>query len=95
MPTTMQTTRTPADDLADQLTREGYPPTINAFAGGASVQLFNSRINGLPQAQGDSIYDALDAARRHRDAMIAEDGGKKYCKPGVSAIAGRENGRGR
>jgi hypothetical protein len=91
MPTTYTTTRTPADDLADQLTREGYPPVIKAFAGGAHVSLFNNRILGLPQAQGDSIYDALDAARRHRDSMISEDGGKKYCKPGVLPIA---NGKG-
>lgn len=79
----MPTTRTPADDLADQLIREGYSPSIMPYIGGALVQLFNNKINGLPQAKGDSIYEALDAARRHRDAMVAEDGGRKYRKVGT------------
>lgn len=76
----MASTRTPADDLADQLTREGYPPTIRCFAGGAHVMLFNNVINGVPQAEGDTLYEALEAASRHRDAMVAEDGGRKYRK---------------
>lgn len=79
----MPTTRTPADDLSDQLIREGYAPTITTFIGGAHVRLFNNKINGLPQAQGDTIYEALDAARRHRDAMVAEEGGRKYRKVGT------------
>jgi hypothetical protein len=68
----MPTNRSPADDLSDQLIREGYSPQISTYVGGAQVRLFNNKINGLPQAQGDTIYDALDAARRHRDAMVAE-----------------------
>ena len=79
----MASNRTPADDLSDQLIREGYSPQIATYVGGAHVMLFNNKINGLPQAKGDTIYEALDAARRHRDAMVAEDGGRKYRKVGA------------
>lgn len=77
----MASTRTPADDLAAQLKREGYSPQLHPTpTGGWQACLFNSVINGLPQAEGDTIYDALEAAARHRDAMVAEDGGRKYRK---------------
>jgi hypothetical protein len=76
----MPSTRTPADDLSDQLIREGYSPQITPFVGGAIVRLFNSKMSGFPQAQGDTIYEALDAARRHRDSMLLEEDGKKYVK---------------
>lgn len=79
----MTSTRTPADDLAAQLKREGYLASLYPTAtGGWQARLFNSVINGLPQAEGDTIYEALEAAARHRDAMVAEDGGRKYRKVG-------------
>lgn len=73
----MPTTRTPADDLAAKLLREGYAPSFSPVPAGWSCLLFNNEINGVPQAQGDTIYDALEAAARHRDAMVADGKYKK------------------
>lgn len=73
----MSTTRTPADDLAAELKRQGYYPHWHPSPAGFQCRLINSVINGVPQAEGDTIFDALDSARRHRDAMVAEG---KYAK---------------
>jgi hypothetical protein len=68
----MATTRTPADDLAAQLKREGYYPHWHPSPCGFQCRLINNVINGVPHAEGDTIYDALEAALRHRDAMVKE-----------------------